>query len=134
MTRVGVAAAGAAVALLAVSYVGSRATTSDSPAVAAAASVDGAELFQRKGCATCHTGPDSRARIEVAPSLADAPSWAAGREPGVTAVDYLAESMLAPATFVSPAFEGGSGPMTAMPDLGLSAAEVDALIDYLLRP
>ena len=94
----------------------------------------GAQLFQRKGCATCHTGPDSQARFEAAPSLAGAAAWAANREPGVTARDYLAESMLAPSTIISPAFRGGAGPMNVMPDLGLSPEEVDALIDYLLQP
>ena len=37
-------------------------------------------------------------------------------------------------TFISPAFRGEGGPMTRMPDLGLSPKEVDALIDYLLHP
>jgi hypothetical protein len=50
----------------------------------------------------------------------------------MTAEDYLAESMANPAAFISPAFVGGSGPSTAMPRLALSAAEIDALVGYLL--
>ena len=52
----------------------------------------------------------------------------------MAARDYLAESMLAPSTFISPTFRGGAVPMNTMPDLGLSPEEVDALIDYLLQP
>lgn len=131
MTRVGVAAACVAAVLVvaAVAVQGTSTTTSTRDAAS-----DGAELFQRKGCATCHAGPDSSTDLGMAPSLADASSWAGSRETGVTARDYLAESMLAPSTFISPMFRGGSGPMEAMPDLGLSGEEVDALIDYLLQP
>ena len=85
----------------------------------------GAQLFQRKGCATCHTGPDSQARFEAAPSLAGAAARAVNREPGVTARDYLAESMLAPSTFISP--RSAVAPVRERDaDLGLSPEEVDA--------
>ncbi|MEO5901381.1 MAG: cytochrome c [Ilumatobacteraceae bacterium] len=145
MTRVGVAAGYAALALVAATFAvrgvttstaASTAplTTSTTATVVSAHRTDGAQLFRSKGCATCHTGPDSTARFDSAPSLADAAAWAASREPGVSATDYLAESMLAPSTFISPAFHDGGGPMTGMPDLGLSPDEVDALIDYLLHP
>ena len=136
MTRVGVVAGCAGVVLVVATFAtqGTSTATGPPPAAAAAASGDGASLFQRKGCATCHTGPDSTGRFEAAPSLAGAAAWAANREPGVTARDYLAESMLAPSTFISPAFRGSVGPMDAMPDLGLSPEEVDVLIDYLLQP
>lgn len=144
MTRVGVAAGCVAVALAASAFAVRGMTTTNATSVATTTSMtatdapphrgDGAQLFRSKGCATCHTGPDSTARFDTAPSLADAQSWAANREPGVSATDYLAESMLAPSTFISPAFrDGAGGPMTGMPDLGLAPDEVDALIDYLLH-
>ncbi|MFT3855209.1 MAG: cytochrome c [Ilumatobacteraceae bacterium] len=140
MTRVGVGA-GCVAAVLAVAAIAVQGTSTVATMATMATrdgssdgSSDGAQLFQRKGCAACHTGPDSPARLDVAPSLADASSWAASREPGVTARDYLAESMLAPSTFISPELRGAAGPMSGMPDLGLSGEEVDALIDYLLQP
>lgn len=37
-----------------------------------------------------------------------------------------------PSAFLSPAWSGG-GPTTAMPDLGLTEAEIDALVDHLLQ-
>lgn len=92
----------------------------------------GASLFQAKGCASCHTGPDTTALLSGFPSLADAPAWAATRRPGLSADRYLAESMRAPAAFVSPAFTGSVGPNTGMPQLPLTDAEIAALVDYLL--
>lgn len=95
-------------------------------------SLDGAALFHAKGCASCHDGPDSAARVGGFPSLDDATDWAAHRRPDLTARDYLAESIIAPDVFVSPAFTGGNGPATAMPNLAVTTDEVDALVDYLM--
>ena len=99
---------------------------------AAATTADGASLFRAKGCATCHLGPDTEAVFDGYPPLDDAPSWAADRRPGMSATDYLSESMAAPDAFSSPAFTGGSGPSNAMPRLRLTSEEIDALIAYLL--
>ena len=101
------------------------------PAVDGAAAVDGAQLFQAKGCAGCHAGPDSRPWFDEFPSLADAPSWAGGRRTGLSAAEYIAESIREPGAFISPAwFEGG--PVTEMPQLALTEAEIAAIVDYLL--
>lgn len=104
------------------------------PTSAVTASLDGAELFQAKGCATCHAGPDSAALVgSQFPSLADASSWAGGRRPNLSAWGYLSESMREPWAFVSPEFSPGSGgPMATMPALELSDAEVAAIVEYLL--
>ena len=92
----------------------------------------GAELFSAKGCATCHTGPDTQALFEAFPQLDDASSWAGDRKPAMSAADYLAESMAAPAAFTSPAFSGGMGPTSGMPQLRLTSEEIAALVAYLL--
>ena len=97
----------------------------------AAAPVDGASLFRAKGCATCHVGPDTRPLFDGYPPLDDTVSWAADRRPGMSAADYLAESMAAPETFFSPAFLGGSGPSSSMPRLRLTSEEIQALVAYL---
>jgi mono/diheme cytochrome c family protein len=99
----------------------------------AAPTLDGATLFQAKGCATCHSGPTSRSSMGEFPSLADAASWAGSRRPGVSAEAYLEESIREPWAFISPEFHGSGGPTTAMPELGLSDAERDAVVAYLLR-
>ena len=99
----------------------------------ASPNLDGASLFAAKGCSTCHTGPDTSAVIDVAPSLQAAPAWAGGRKPGTSAAAYLAESMAAPGAFISPVFIGGAGPTTGMPQLRLTTDEIDALVAYLLH-
>jgi len=92
----------------------------------------GADLFAAKGCATCHTGPDSKARVGVGPPLDSARDWASSRRPGMTAAAYLAESIERPAAFISPAFHSDGGPTTGMPELLLSDVEIEALVNYLL--
>jgi cytochrome c1 len=96
----------------------------------ATASRDGVDLFMRKGCASCHSGPDTVARISVAPSLADVGDWAGQRRPGLSAGDYVKESIVNPQAFISPEFHE-SGPV-AMPSLPLTEAEIDSLVAYLL--
>jgi mono/diheme cytochrome c family protein len=92
---------------------------------------DGAQLFRAKGCASCHDGPDSTAQFVDFPSLADAPSWAGDRRTGMSAAEYVTQSIREPGAFISPAWVGG-GPTTAMPQLGLTQAEIAAVVDYLL--
>ncbi len=93
---------------------------------------DGATLFMAKGCATCHDGPDSSALIPAGPTLADVAAWAGDRRPGMSAEQYVQESITVPGSFVSPAFVQ-TGPVDAMPGIAVSPAEVDALVDYLLN-
>jgi mono/diheme cytochrome c family protein len=92
----------------------------------------GSQLFHAKGCAGCHDGPSSRAVAGGLPSLADAGRWAGQRRPGVSAEDYLAESMRSPSAFISPAFSGSAGPTTGMPLLRLTEDEIDAIVEYVL--
>jgi mono/diheme cytochrome c family protein len=94
--------------------------------------VDGSTLFMAKGCATCHNGPDSAALIPAGPDLVDVATWAGGRRPGMSAEEYVRESITAPGAFVSPAFVP-SGPVAAMPGIAVSPAETDALVEYLLN-
>ncbi|MFA5774034.1 MAG: cytochrome c [Ilumatobacteraceae bacterium] len=131
MTPVGRLAAIVAVALAILTV----ATWNDSTqsVVRSDAPLDGAMLFRAKGCASCHFGPDMNSGFSIGPSLKSAAEWAGDRRPGMSAADYLAESMRTPSAFISPAFSGGQGPMTGMPDLNLSEAEIDALVAYLLN-
>ncbi len=98
----------------------------------AATPLDGASLFRAKGCVTCHRGPDTRSSFEGYPPLDNAAAWAGNRRPGMSAADYLAESMVAPDAFSSPAFSGGSGPSGSMPRLRLTSEEIEALVAFLL--
>ena len=100
---------------------------------AATTSADGAALFHAKGCAACHDGPDSSALTGATfPSLADVSTWAGERQPILSAEHYLTESIREPGAFRSPMFSPDGGPTTAMPELELTDAEVDAIVKYLL--
>lgn len=130
MTRVGRLAAVIAVVLavfaIATWSESTQSTVGGDPPLA------GKMLFQAKGCATCHDGPDSNSVMSGIPPLTSVIDWAGDRRTGMSAADYLAESMRTPSAFISPAFSGGQGPMTGMPDLNLSEAEIAALVAYLL--
>jgi mono/diheme cytochrome c family protein len=131
VTRRGVASALGAVLAVVGSLIGWR--DDGSEPVRAAPTPDGAALFQAKGCATCHSGPESTASMGEFPSLAHAASWAGSRRPGVSAEAYLEESIREPWAFISPEFHASGGPTPAMTELGLSDAERDAVVAFLLR-
>ena len=133
MSRAGRLAALAAIVATAASVVGWQTTSTVSAGTDHGPPPDGAALFTAKGCATCHDGPDTTAHFVAFPSLRNAPEWAGNRRPGMSAADYVAESIRTPSAFISPAFVGFGGPTSAMPDLAVTDAEVDALVDYLLQ-
>jgi mono/diheme cytochrome c family protein len=122
--RIAVGAVGVAAAVLSI-----VAWQPDS--VASTSGQEGADLFLRKGCASCHVGPQTTARVDVAPSLANVADWAGGRKPGFSAAEYVHESIINPPAFISPEFTQ-TGPVQ-MPSLNLTDAEVDALVAYLLE-
>ena len=137
MTGVGIAAAIGAVGLGVASLIGWGTTSSRASSAPSASTepgaLDGASLFQAKGCSSCHDGPDTRSVVDGFPNLTDVPSFAGSRKPGYTAQEYVAESIRSPGEFLSPAFQGGVGPANHMPTLDVSDAEVDALVAYLLH-
>jgi mono/diheme cytochrome c family protein len=129
-------AVGAAAALVVSVLAWTSERTNDAPRTAALSSsaLDGASLFRAKGCATCHNGPDTTAGGSGFPDLSDAGSWAGERVPGMSARDYVTQSIRDPIAVISPAFQPGGGPTAGMPTLALSDAEVATLVDYLLAP
>ena len=130
MTKPGIAAALGALLAVVSTWIGWR--DEGTASVRAAPAPDGEALFHAKGCATCHTGPTSTASMGEFPSLADARSWAGSRREGLSAEQYLEESIREPWAFISPEFHASGGPTTAMPELGLSDAERDAVVAFLL--
>ena len=93
--------------------------------LSAAAAASGEDLFMRKGCAGCHgdrtgrggLGPDLRHLAEVAPQRVD----------GLSATEYVRQSIVDPMAFTVSGYASG-----LMPRLQLTEAEVDRLVDYLL--
>ena len=89
----------------------------------------GREITESKGlCRTCHTiGQSGALRF---PDLAGVAGRAAERVPGLSALDYLAQSMYEPDTFVVPGFNPGM-PTINRPPIGLTDQEILCVIAYL---
>ena len=89
----------------------------------------GREITDGKGlCFTCHTiGQTGALRF---PDLAGVAGRAAERVPGLSDVDYFAQSMYEPDAFVVPGFNPGM-PAINRPPIGLTDQEILCVIAYL---
>jgi hypothetical protein len=105
-------------------------TASPTPAFATGSpEAAGAALFAGKGrCATCHSL--SSDTVIVGPSLAGIATHAESRIEGVTAADYLEESILRPDAYRPPGFENEQ--MDTSLAKQLTVEEVESLVAYLL--
>jgi len=89
----------------------------------------GRELMEGKGlCLTCHSiGKTGALRF---PDLAGIGGRAATRVPGLSDVEYLAQSMYEPVAFVVPGFPPAM-PAVNKPPIGLNDQEILAVMAYL---
>jgi hypothetical protein len=89
----------------------------------------GREIMEGKGlCLTCHTvGKSGALRF---PDLAGIGATAKSRVPGLSDVDYLAQSMYEPASFVVPGFPPAMPPVN-QPPIALSDQEILCVIAAL---
>jgi hypothetical protein len=89
----------------------------------------GREIVTGKGlCSTCHTfGKTGALRF---PDLEGVGARAKTRIPGMTDVDYLAQSMYEPNAFIVPGFVPGM-PTINQPPIGLNDQEILCVIAYL---
>jgi mono/diheme cytochrome c family protein len=89
----------------------------------------GQEIMNGKGlCFTCHTvGKSGVLRF---PDLDGIGGRAASRIPGLSDVDYLAQSIYEPDKFIVPGFNPGM-PVINKPPIGLTDDEILAVIAYL---
>jgi mono/diheme cytochrome c family protein len=89
----------------------------------------GRQIMEGKGlCLTCHTiGKSGALRF---PDLDGVASRAATRVPGLTDVEYFAQSIYAPEKFIVPGFNPGM-PVINKPPIGLTDQEILCVIAYL---
>ena len=89
----------------------------------------GREIMEGKGlCFTCHTvGKSGALRF---PDLAGIGSRAGNRVPGLSDVEYMAQSIYEPNKFIVPGFNPGM-PVINKPPIGLTDDEILAVIAYL---
>ena len=89
----------------------------------------GGELMVGKGlCLTCHTiGKSGALRF---PDLEGVAARAKTRVPGLSEIDYLAQSLYEPETFIVPGFNPGM-PVINKPPIGLNDQEILCVIAFL---
>ena len=89
----------------------------------------GGELMASKGlCVTCHTiGKSGALRF---PDLAGVATRASSRVPGLTDVEYFAQSMYEPEKFIVPGFNPGM-PVINKPPIGLTDQEILCVMAFL---
>ncbi len=89
----------------------------------------GKEIMEGKGlCFTCHTvGKTGALRF---PDLEGIGARAGSHRPGLSDVDYLAQSLYDPSAYIVPGFNPGM-PVISKPPIGLTDQEILAVIAYL---
>jgi cytochrome c oxidase subunit 2 len=91
-----------------------------------AASADGQTVFLTAGCTGCHSLAGVANEGFIGPNLTGLPDRAGERVEGLSAEDYVRQSVLDPQAYIV------DGYGEVMPTLPLDTAEVDALVEFLL--
>ncbi len=90
----------------------------------------GFQIAQDKGlCLTCHTVGKKEGQFRF-PDLAGVGDRAKTRRPGLTDVEYLAQSLYEPSAFIVPGFTPGM-PLISKPPIGLTDKEILCVIAWL---
>ncbi|MGH8948102.1 MAG: c-type cytochrome [Acidimicrobiia bacterium] len=113
--------AGATVAVYAIDPGRQQATAEES----ASGAIDGQTVFLTKGCTGCH----SRAGVSegfVGPDLTTLADRAEDRVDGLSAEEYVRQSVLDPQAYVVDGYD------SVMPVLPVDTRELDALVEFLL--
>jgi cytochrome c oxidase subunit 2 len=103
--------------------------TTEAPTVTTAAAPTGEVLFLTKGCSGCHTISGVSSIGVQGPDLTHLAAIAPERVTGLTAEEYVRQSLRQPQAFVVPEFRGT---FVDMPTLSLSEQEIESLITLLL--
>lgn len=90
----------------------------------------GKEIFEGKGlCTTCHTIGKKTGPFRF-PDLDNVAARAKTREPGMSDVDYFAQTMYEPDAFIVPGFNPGM-PTINKPPIGLTDQEILCVMAFL---
>jgi mono/diheme cytochrome c family protein len=89
----------------------------------------GRQVYREQSCASCHEGSLLNFFRPVGPELGHIGTVADTRRPGVTAADYLRQSVTDPGAFVVPGYPDSMP--RGLADR-LSREDLDALVAYLL--
>lgn len=92
--------------------------------------LDGRSVFVSYGCGACHLLSDGGGAGIVGPALDGVSARASGRVEGLTAQEYIYNSITAPGSYVVEGFADGVMPLTYA-EL-MNPEQIDALVEYLL--
>ena len=84
-------------------------------------------LFRSKGCTACHSLQGVSETGQIGPSLTGLSERAADRIPGLSAEEYVRQSVLEPQAFIVEGFTG-----IEMPTLPMTTAELEVLVEFVL--
>ncbi|HJQ95515.1 MAG TPA: c-type cytochrome, partial [Acidimicrobiia bacterium] len=84
-----------------------------------------------KGCTGCHSIQGLATSGQIGPDLTMVGKVAGDRVQGLTAKEYLSQSLASPQAFIVPGFEATTA--GSMPDFELTEDEIGALVDFLLE-
>jgi cytochrome c1 len=87
-------------------------------------------VFTDTGCNACHTLADAGASASIGPNLDQLARRAGRRRPGLSAEEYVKQSIEDPQAFVVKGFPGNTMPKNYKQQL--TSEEIDALVEYLL--
>lgn len=118
------------VALAIVLAIATVSYNSNSPTPVEAPQSRGELLFLTKGCTGCHSIQGLATTGQIGPDLTSVGEVAGERVEGLSAEEYIAQSLATPQAFIVPGFEATTA--GAMPDLNLTETEIAALVDFLL--
>ena len=90
--------------------------------------VDGRTVFLTKGCTGCHSIDGVSETGQIGPNLTGLPDRAGERVDGLSAGEYVRQSVLEPQAYIV------SGYGELMPTLPLDTDELHALVEFLLDP
>lgn len=102
----------------------------DEPSVVPMAGAPSGEvLFLSKGCSGCHSIDGVAESASQGPDLTHVAQVAGKRVLGLSAEEYVRQSVREPQAFLVPGFAGG---FVEMPTLPLAEDEIDSLVAFLL--
>jgi cytochrome c oxidase subunit 2 len=98
---------------------------------------DPVALFTKYGCVTCHTLTAAGATGLIGPDLNGIGTNAGTRVPGLSAEDYIRQSILSPNAFIAPKCPSGPCPSPSLMPLDFAErmpkSHLDALVNILLQ-
>lgn len=93
---------------------------------------EGRQLFDSAGCGGCHVLADAGTSANAGPRLDNLDIASRLRKPGMPPQEYIRESITDPEAFIVGGYP--SGVMPTNYGKRLTKRQVDALVEYLLRP